>query len=73
MPQIAALFGLADNPFKFEKHPFARRFPKSISGYVTVRGNTADTNTLNGSMAAAEAQNEAAHAAAIQTGINANN
>jgi hypothetical protein len=32
-----------------------------------------DTNALNASMAAAEAQNEAAQAAAIQTEINANN
>jgi hypothetical protein len=32
-----------------------------------------DTNAMNASMAAAEAQNEAAQAAAIQTEINANN
>ena len=32
-----------------------------------------DTNALNASMAAAESQNEAAQAAAIQTEINANN
>ena len=32
-----------------------------------------DTNSLNASMAAAEAQNDAANAAALQTEINANN